>query len=394
MKKRARLNVELLESVKRAFIPIPGGTDPSTGGPPGGADPNAMPPQGMPPGDPSMGGGMPPGGAPPMDPSMGGMPPGGAPPMDPSMGGGMPPGGDPNAGGAPPMDPAAGGDPTAQLASAGIDPAMMGGGGGGTISISEQGLLQLISLLTGKGGPSGDPAMGGAEKGTEGGAAGGGAPKPKKASTDDIMNALNNLTSQLGGGGAAPPAPAPAADPGMTAQAFYNIMNKRAGIVDDVKEKGKQGIDYVKKTWSNLTTPTDLDKRQKKWDDMKSDMDTYWNRFKKGPKEWEKLKSEKKEGPKEWEKLKSEKKASVTIKEAYLAKRAGFIDDIKAKGKEVWNAPLKDTVNETVEGGKNLVNKGVSKTKELYNKGKKKVNEYTSAKEAFDLRLGELTKKA
>ena len=140
-----RLDLNLLQEVKRAFVPMPGGQPPPM-------DPaqmqgaGGMPPQGPPQGP--MGGapgGMPPGPA-------GGMPPGGAPggmpPMDPSMmgggqPGGMPPGGDPSMGaGAPPPDPnAAGGQPPPDASM--VPPPV------GQISLSPDEFIRILGAMQG-----------------------------------------------------------------------------------------------------------------------------------------------------------------------------------------------------------------------------------------------------
>ena len=172
-----KLDRNLLQQVKRGFVPMPGGQ----GEPVAGFSPmtsGMTNPMG---GDPSQGGGMPPvdpNTGMPMDPSMmggapGGMPPGG----DPSQGGGMPPGGDPSQGGGMPPAP---------------DPSMGGGmppapPSGSMISLTMPDLIELIKTLKGDG-PGGEPKKAGGKAGVE-------------AKLDQILQMM---------GGAPAPAPAPA----------------------------------------------------------------------------------------------------------------------------------------------------------------------------------------
>ena len=183
-KTSSRLDRSLLEEVKKAFVSMPGGSDPSMGAGPvaGGGmltQAQASPMGGTPPMDPSMMGGA--GGGAPMDPSMAG---GGA-PMDPSMmggaggpppdaGGGMPPA---DAGAMPP-DASAMPPPQSQITMSVPDlisliqalgpsgakvktPKTEGGGaapaagGGGNTSGLEAKIDQLTQMLAGLGGPGG-----------------------------------------------------------------------------------------------------------------------------------------------------------------------------------------------------------------------------------------------
>ena len=171
-KTSSRLDRSLLEEVKKAFVSMPGGSDPSMGAGPvaGGGmltQAQASPMGGTPPMDPSMMGGAP------MDPSMGG----GA-PMDPSMmggAGGMPPDA---SGGMPPPDAGAMPPPQSQITMSVPDlisliqalspggakvktPKTEGGGaapaagGGGNTSGLEAKIDQLTQMLAGLGGPGG-----------------------------------------------------------------------------------------------------------------------------------------------------------------------------------------------------------------------------------------------
>ena len=169
-----KLDHAMLSQVKKGFVAMPGGADPSMGAGPvaGGGmmtQAQASPMGGTPQMDPSMGGGMPPGG----DPSMGG----GQPPMDPSMMGAAP-GGDPNAGGMPP-----GGDPNAGMPPAPPADAGAGAAPSGQIVLTPDEFIAIIQVLQGGGG-------GGAGKAP--GAKGGG-----KAGTDAK---LDQILQALGGG--------------------------------------------------------------------------------------------------------------------------------------------------------------------------------------------------
>jgi len=98
-----KLDLKALAEVKRAFVAMPAGADPSMGAGPvaGGGmmtQAQASPMGGTPQMDPAAAGGDPAAGGMPMDPAAMGGAPGGAPPMDPAAMGGMPP---PDAGGAP-----------------------------------------------------------------------------------------------------------------------------------------------------------------------------------------------------------------------------------------------------------------------------------------------------
>ena len=189
-----KLDRSLLEEVKRAFVSMPAGADPSMGAGPvaGGGmltQAQASPMGGTPPMDPSMGGGAP------MDPSMMGGDPnagGGGAGMDPSMmgGAGGAPAGDPSMGGGAPMDPSMmGGDPSMGAAAAPqsqitmtvpdlislIQALGVGGGAkpktpkaesgaapaGGNTSGLESKIDQLTQMLAGLGGPGagGAPAQ-------------------------------------------------------------------------------------------------------------------------------------------------------------------------------------------------------------------------------------------
>ena len=128
-----KLDHALLSQVKKGFVAMPGGADPSMGaGPVAGGGPL------------TQGQASPMGGTPQMDPAMmqGGMPQG-----DPSMMGGMPQGGDPNA--MPPPPP--GGDPNAMPA-----PAPAGGGSpvdvGGQILLSPSEFIAILQAVQGGGG--------------------------------------------------------------------------------------------------------------------------------------------------------------------------------------------------------------------------------------------------
>lgn len=187
-----KLNRSLLEEVKRAFVSMPAGADPSMGSGPvaGGGmltQAQASPMGGTPPMDPSMGGGAP------MDPSMGGGAPmdpsmmGGASgaPMDPSMMGGAP-AGDPNAGGGAPMD-----------------PSMMGGDMGAApaapqsqITMTVPDLISLIQALGVGGGakPKTPKAEGGAAP------AGGGNTSGLESKIDQLTQMLAGLGGPAGGG--------------------------------------------------------------------------------------------------------------------------------------------------------------------------------------------------
>ena len=145
-----KLNKRLLEQVKAAFVP---------------ADPSAM--AGGAPMDPSMAGGAP------MDPSMAG----GGMPVDPSM-----------AGGGMPMDPSmAGGAP--------MDPSAMN-----TVTMSEKGFIDVLKTVQGL--PTSDEPS----ASTEGEAS---AEKPKKATNQSILDAVNGLSAAIGVGAPTEPPPGP-----------------------------------------------------------------------------------------------------------------------------------------------------------------------------------------
>ena len=170
---------ELVDALKSAFVPMPGGQPAAGAGPMTAGMANPM--------DPAMGG-VPPEGAP-MDPAMGGMPPDGA-PMDPAMGG-MPPEAmmDPAMGGMPP-----GGEPPLPPE---LEALLAGGGEGapGQISMSVPEFLELIRTLRGDAGAgAGVSAEGGEVAKPE---------KPKKVSTEELNSKLDALLAALGGG--APP---------------------------------------------------------------------------------------------------------------------------------------------------------------------------------------------
>ena len=161
------LNLDLLEEVKQAFVPMPGGqAEPVAGA--GMMTAAQVAPMGPPPGapmDPAMGGA-------PMDPAAMGMDPaamGGA-PMDPAAMGGMPP-----------MDPAAMGMDPAMLAEA------VGGEAGpsdGTITMPVSQLLELIAVLT-----SGQVA----KANSEGGEGAEMAAKPKKPSSSQMLQEIHGM---------------------------------------------------------------------------------------------------------------------------------------------------------------------------------------------------------
>ena len=166
------LNLDLLEEVKKAFVPMPGGqAEPVAGA--GMMTAAQAAPMGPPPGAP-------------MDPAMGGAP------MDPAAMGGAPM--DPAAmGGMPPMDPAAmGGMPPMDPAAMGMDPAMLaqavGGEAGpsdGTITMPVSQLLELIAVLTG-----GQVAKANSEGSGEGGEMGA---KPKKPSSNQMLQEIHGM---------------------------------------------------------------------------------------------------------------------------------------------------------------------------------------------------------
>jgi hypothetical protein len=162
MKKFAKLDRGLLETVKRGFVTMPAGADPSMGAGPvaGGGmltQAQAAPMGGTPQMDPAMMGGDPA--------AMGGMPPdagAGMPPAD--AGAGMPPA-DPAAAGGMPPDAGAGAPPPD--AGAGMPPPS------GQIVMSVQDLITLIQAVqTGgakvpKAKPAGDAAAGGGGGGSD-----------------------------------------------------------------------------------------------------------------------------------------------------------------------------------------------------------------------------------
>ena len=186
MNKFATLDRDLLTEVKRGFVSMPQGADPSIGAGPvaGGGmltQGQASPMGGTPQMDPSMAGGMPPtdpsmGGAPPTDPSMGGMPP-----TDPSMGGMSPT--DPSAGGGAPPDAGAGAPMP-----------------GGQIVMSTQDLIQLIQALQSGGAkaPKAKPAG-------DAGAAGGGDTNSKLDQIISILGGNMVAGAQGGAAGGQPP---------------------------------------------------------------------------------------------------------------------------------------------------------------------------------------------
>ena len=182
--KAERLNRELLDMVKRGFVAMPQGADPSLGA------------------GPVAGGGMltqaqaaPMGGTPPMDPAAMGAPvdPATGMPMDPAAMGGMPPPGDPAAGGMPPGDPAAMGAPADPAAGAMPPPDAMPPPMGQIILTPEE-FINVIAAITG-----GKVSGGGAE-----GAPGAAKPKSGKA---NLEAKIDQLLQMMGGAGA-PPAPA------------------------------------------------------------------------------------------------------------------------------------------------------------------------------------------
>jgi len=192
MKKRTTLNHDLLAQVKRAFVAMPGGSDPMAG--PG----------------PVAGGGMlsqaqaAPMGADPA--AMGGAP------MDPAM-----MGGDPAAMGGAPMDPAAMGGAPMDPAMMGGDPAAMGAAPGGMVTMSSQEfkdlMVTMISMLSGGKAPKAEKAKSPDAGGDPAAAAGGAAPAAPAGGesgggSDAKLDQIIQLLS-------APPAGAPPMDPAM-----------------------------------------------------------------------------------------------------------------------------------------------------------------------------------